>query len=202
MITRKIFHTTSLLVLTFVIGIKCYEESRHKRKNNIGHAFSEPNYIFLLPENKTVILRKSDFDHVIYPNVTNVNKFGKNKKLTNNKNKDSAISESASKEKFEKFYENIKNDDEDYERIVKENIQTERNFVNFIEEMNLDLSSEEVKVNNNDNEKIKIHLKDKIDAKNNNNNNKKRLNGGGWDDLGLEGWEGALTEKRKNITNK
>lgn len=176
MIPKNIFQTIFLTSCIF-IGVKSFVEvqSRHKRKNiNIGHAtalqrqsLNEPNYVFLLPENQTVILRKSDFDHVIYPNVTNVNKFTKSKKLA--KSKDSQHAASAS------YYESSSSDD--FDNIVKQNIQTERNFVNFIEEMNLDLSSEEVK--------------SKSDNVKSNNE---------WDDLGLDGWEGAITQKRKNNT--
>lgn len=197
MIPKNIFQTIFLTSFIF-IGVKSLVEvqSRHKRKNiNIGHVSvlhrqsfnpNEPNYIFLLPENQTVVLRKSDFDHVIYPNVTNVNKFSKSKKKSTIKSKDSHHAASVSKEKFENFYEN-NGDEQDYESIVKENIQTERNFVNFIEEMNLDLSSEEVKLKS---DKVKTSFKDKIETNRKNE----------WDDLGLEGWEGAITQKRKNNT--
>ncbi|XP_063704360.1 uncharacterized protein LOC134833832 [Culicoides brevitarsis] len=171
---------TTILFVTFVITI--HAQSRHKRRN-FGQTLNrprtnEPNYVFILPENKTVVLRKSDFDHVIYPNVTNVNKFVKNKKIV----KDLEHSESAKKD----FYDNS---EEELENIVKQNIQTERNFVNFIEEMNQDLNSEEVKAKH---KKSRKEFKKKSETKRNE-----------WDDLGLDGWEGAIAEeKRKNNNTK
>lgn len=180
---RKISLTSFILY----IGLESFvaAQSRHKQKN-IDHITpfqkqsrnrNEPNYIFILPENQTLILRKSDFDHMIYPNVTNVNKFNKDLQHTGSVTKES-------------LYDN-KSDEEDYENIVKKNIQTERNFVNFIEEMNLDLNSEEVKAKRKNTPIKNKVFKDEIETN-------KKINQ--WDDLGLDGWEGAITEKRKNKT--
>uniref|UniRef100_A0A336MN24 CSON004168 protein n=1 Tax=Culicoides sonorensis TaxID=179676 RepID=A0A336MN24_CULSO len=188
MIPQKISSTIILLTIFIFIEVKSDLNKRHK--NFFGHSLNlpqnkinsnEPNYIFLLPENQTLVLRKSDFDNVIYPNVTNLNKFTKNK----DKIKDSHTSESVATEKLDNFSDKIDNE-ENYENIIKENVQTERNFVNFIEDMNYDLSAENVKTRN----KIKSVQKSASKKK-----------GDDWSELGLDGWEGAITgKKKKNIT--
>lgn len=189
------FRTIILSTFIFFIGNKSSVEaqSRHKQRYidqaTVSHKQSrnpnEPNYIFILPENQTLVLRKSDFDHVIYPNVTNMNKFSKGKQPII-KNRDLQNAGSVNKVKL------YDTNEQDFENIVKENIQTERNFVNFIEEMNHDLNSEDIKVRTRDKSTTKKGFKAKIETNKQNE----------WEDLGLDGWEGAITERQKNKTKK
>lgn len=190
-----LLHFRTIILCTYIFFVGSVEaQSRHKQKY-IGHATvsqrqsrnpNEPNYIFILPENQTLVLRKSDFDHVIYPNVTNMNKFSKGKKQSIIKNRDLQNAGSVNKVNF------YDRDEQDLENIVKENIQTERNFVNFIEEMNHDLNSEDIKVRTRDKGSTKKGFKAKIETNKQNE----------WEDLGLDGWEGAITERQKNKTKK
>lgn len=143
-----------------------------------------PKYIFIFPEeNRKLILTKSDFQNAIYPNVTNINKFPKTKRKESEK--DSQHSSSAITEAFKKLATV-----EDYENIVEENVRTERTFVNFMNDLNDDLKSEEVKFNKELNH-------DKRNKKKLKSEHRQPAEEDDWDLLGLEGWTGQIAPEKK-----
>lgn len=171
--------------VTLCLSVLCVKLTTEARKNTrhvvalttARDSFSDPKYVFIFPEeNKKLVLTKSDFQNAVYPNVTNINKFPKKKKKESEK--DSQHSSSALTEAFRKFATV-----DDYDNIVEENVRTERTFVNFMNDLNADLKSEE--------KKFKGKSK-KV---------KSEHNGGDWDSLGLEGWSGQLAPQDKGIDN-
>lgn len=128
----------------------------------------EPKYVFHLPgANKTLIYRKRDFLAAIYPNVTSVYKIKKKKK-----DKDLQISDSIINESFRK----ISDLNDNYDKIVEENVRTEKNFIDFINSMNDDLKSSSSVASSE--EAVKPNS---------------------WADLGLDGWSGSLAKNAPKL---
>lgn len=224
MIFRKVFKIilVAIFLLSEVQPLSPSEKQKQKfnllrnHRRRIDIATTEPNYIFVLPENKTLTFRKSDFEPPILPNVTSMNKFKSMQKHVT----DSQISSSTKREKYleykkENESDNKNEDENEYDSIIKENIQTERNFVEFVNEMNDDLNAEMNKTNNKkkviENQFKKSKTKEII-SKNErhfdsdlykvNKKYNKDMNAKEWSDLGLDGWEGAITSKKKDTRFK
>ncbi|XP_021706025.1 uncharacterized protein LOC5578548 isoform X2 [Aedes aegypti] len=155
-----------------------------------------PTYVFLLPSGekngiRKLIYQKSDFLEAEYPNVTSLNKF---KRSLNSSY--SVISEvdypDVDLKPFAKSVDNEDAEDTMLE-IVADNIRTERNFIEFMDDLNEDL----------ENELKRQALKYELKTQSNVPPKKSHLftpyayvntQTVGWEDLGLEGWSGGLRE--------
>ncbi|XP_053691387.1 uncharacterized protein LOC128739910 [Sabethes cyaneus] len=158
---------------------------------------TNPTYVFLLPsvDKKHIhklIYQKSDFLEAEFPNVTSINKF---KRSLNHSLYEYSENNDYVEHEVRTFSKADDNDDCDnsMKEIVEENIRTERNFIEFMDDLNDDLEQE---------------LKRQILK------HKHPVHGSatfkqttlftpytyvntqtvGWDDLGLEGWSGGLKE--------
>lgn len=159
-----------------------------------------PTYVFELPGKATqrVVLRRSDFSKAIYPNVTNVNKFPKNsqgRKLqasSSNKKPVKVKSEEASSEEIRRekyFFDNGFDDyDEQMRRIVEENVRSERDFVEFMNELNLNLEKE-------------FHLKNQR-AKTKEQSSNTKHEEKEWEEIGLSGWTGTMVKTKEDLSKK
>jgi hypothetical protein len=156
--------------------------------------------VFVLPDhkNRTLVLRRSDFNEAIFPNVTNLNKF---KKSPLNPKGGSVPNRAAMKEE----QLDLDSEEEDYDesqmgRIIEENIRTERNFIEFVDNLNDDDLEEEYESSQlsdryryNVGQESKISstkVKAIVDLKRKRVQNSKKLD---WKDFGLEGWFGGLS---------
>lgn len=126
----------------------------------VSNAFNvhnqDPLYVFVLPgaENETVVLRRSNFEEAIFPNVTilrMLRKMVKTSKWLQTENTDRK-SEKFWKpdERFRAKYEQFKQDANDVDEdesmnVVEENVRTERNFLKFMDTLNVN------DIENNDN---------------------------------------------------
>lgn len=138
---------------------------------------ADPLYVFILPEdiqNKTVILRKSNFAEAIFPNVTTIRKLRKiamqTRFLHNQALHDMQQDQKTTwkidnyfKSKYEQFKLNAYNLGEaDNLRIIQENVRTERNFMKFMD----DLNSNRVENDESDSEGVgSIQVRSRTDPK-------------------------------------
>ena len=162
-----------------------------------------PTYVFRLPDkkNRTLVFRKSDFTLAVFPNVTNVNKF-------NNPDNELQMSSSIKhpvKVKNEEYFDelkderlifenNLSNNFDDYDDsmkdIVDENVRSEKDFIQFMTDLNSDLEKED--------------LKEKYQKKQVQSGNQKQNFSGkiqpeqefkkeDWEEFGLSGWSGSMS---------
>lgn len=126
----------------------------------VSNAFNvhnqDPLYVFVLPgaENETVVLRRSNFEEAIFPNVTilrMLRKMVKTSKWLQTENTDRKSEKFwKSDERFRAKYEQFKQDANDVDEdesmnVVEENVRTERNFLKFMDTLNVN------DIENNDN---------------------------------------------------
>jgi hypothetical protein len=158
-----------------------------------------PTYVFVLPDHKdrTLVLRRSDFNEAVFPNVTNLNKF---KKSPLNPKGDEPTRGTVNEEASDLDGAV----DEDYDesqmgRIIEENIRTERNFIEFVDNLNDDLEEEYESSQLSDRYQYSLGQESKIsttkvkaivDLKRKRIQNSKKID---WKDLGLDGWFGGLS---------
>lgn len=172
------FKSSEYFKLLLILTVTSRVELKRTRKTvrNVHETSVTPKYVFIFPEeNKKLVFTKSDFQNAVYPNVTNINKFPKRK--SKDHESDSQHSSSAITEAFRKLATV-----DDYDNIVEENVRTERTFVNFMNDLNADLRSEEIKFKG-----YGKSSKKKVKSEN------KRPADDDWEALGLEGWTGQLT---------
>lgn len=118
----------------------------------------DPLYVFILPEdvqNKTIILRKSNFAEATFPNVTTLRKLRKiamrtrfiqNETLRDKQDEKLWKIDDYFKEKYEKFKLNAYDLGEaENLNIIEENVRTERSFMKFMDEMNGNTVEKDVK---------------------------------------------------------
>jgi hypothetical protein len=178
-----------------------------------------PTYIFVLPDhkNKTLIYRRSDFNDAIFPNITNLNKFKKSPLNPNpiaqppnfGPSKDVVSKNHQDYEDFDddkdrKLTEPEEYDEEMMGKIIEENIRTERNFIEFIDNLNEDLEEEylhgdDLKKYKNQKDNLNLGQESKISQikvkavaqlKLKRIQNSKNID---WRDFGLDGWFGGLS---------
>lgn len=110
---------------------------------------ADPLYVFILPEdvqNKTIILRKSNFAEAIFPNVTALQKLRKiamqtrfiqTESLRDKQDEKLWKIDNYFKEKYEKFKLNAFDLGEaENLKIIEENVRTERSFMKFMDDLN------------------------------------------------------------------
>lgn len=118
----------------------------------VANAFNihnqDPLYVFVLPgiKNETVVLRRSNFDEAVFPNVTTLQtlrKIAKQSKWLQGENADRKSekfwkNDERFRTKYEQFKQNANDLDEiENMKIVEENTRTERNFLKYIETLNV-----------------------------------------------------------------
>lgn len=118
----------------------------------ISNAFNthnqDPLYVFVLPgvQNETVVLRRSNFEEAVFPNVTTLQmlrKFVKTSKWLQTENVDRKSekfwkSDERFRVKYEQFKQNANDLEEDESmNVVEENVRTERNFFKFMDTLNV-----------------------------------------------------------------
>lgn len=160
-----------------------------------------PSYVFRIPDsrsnfNKTIVYRKSDFREAIFPNVTNVNKFNQTfdhlETSSSNRHPIRFHKEDVSEElRFEKyFFESAKKfedegSNEQLDKIIEENVRTEKTFMAFMDDLNKDLENEDSRENSLKQgyvKPVKPKKKDQFEDSDD------------WDALGLDGWSGQMKE--------
>lgn len=153
-----------------------------------------PTYVFELPGKtvQRVILRRSDFSAAIFPNITNVNKFPQNSQTTNLhasasvkrpvKVKSDETSEEIKREKY--LFENGFDDyDDSMRQIVEENVRSERDFIDLMNDLNSNLEREE-KIESPP-KRTRHYDEDKQ-----------------WAEVGLSGWSGTMVKTREELPKK
>lgn len=158
-----------------------------------------PTYVFRIPgiANRTIIFRKSDFSIAIFPNITNINKF----KQTSQPIQQSSSTQHQVKVKSEEVLEELKHerlifqqnlnanyDDSDFDDIVDENVRSEKDFINFMRDLNEDLDDDELKKKYHQNQGKKIK--------------NERVKHDEWDELGLSGWSGSMSANKDELPKK
>lgn len=118
----------------------------------VSNAFNihnhDPLYVFILPgiKNETIVLRRSYFEEAIFPNVTTLQmlrKIAKQSKWLQSENADRKLekfwnSDERFRVKYEQFKQNAYDLNEDESmKIVEENVRTERNFLKFMDTLNV-----------------------------------------------------------------
>lgn len=210
------------------------EEQNDTLDSYIANSFNlhnqDPLYVFILPGdvNQTLVLRRSNFSEAIFPNITTVKMLQQLSHASHmlakqndfySKNTILWKDEDVPKTKFEQFKNSAYDLDEAASiRIVEENVRTERNFVQFLEDLNRENEiaeeSKKVSVRSNDGRSLneyEVILK-QIHAKAEGNKNKQLLLTGetmnaskkvrkpmppihppvSWRQMGLAGWSGSL----------
>lgn len=156
-----------------------------------------PTYMFRLPDgkNRTVMFKKSDFSIAVFPNITNVSKFKQNTNFqasSSNRHQVKVKSEEIIDELQQErliFQKNLNGnlEDSDYDdnmrNIVDSNVRAEKEFINFIGELNQDLDEDELHEKYNQRDKGKAP-KDE------------------WDEVGLSGWSGTMTANKDELNKK
>lgn len=116
----------------------------------VSNAFNvhnqDPLYVFVLPgvRNETVVLRRSNFDEAIYPNVTTLQILRKiavqskwlQSEAADRKSEKFWKNDERFRIKYEQFKHNA-NDLDEIDRVVEENVRTERNFFKFMDTLNV-----------------------------------------------------------------
>lgn len=163
-----------------------------------------PTYVFRLPDNRnqTLVLRKSDFSAAVFPNITNVNKF---KKPADKLEMSSSIKhpialkseESTDELKHERnIFDNNINNIEDYDdnmkHIVDENVRSEKEFIELMNEMNDDLNEEDLRQSYH--QKLVQPPKKKQKQKLSQDDQ--------WEELGLSGWSGTVAGSKDQLPKK
>jgi hypothetical protein len=153
-----------------------------------------PTYVFELPGKTRVTLRRSDFSTAIFPNITNINKFTQNISTHHNLQESASVKrpvkvkneESSSEEiRREKFlFENGFDDyDDNMKQVVEENVRSERDFIDLMNELNSNLEREE-------------KIKPQHPKRSRLNDNKE------WDEIGLSGWSGTMVKTKGELSKK
>lgn len=173
-----------------------------------------PTYVFRLPDkkNRTLVFRKSDFTAAVFPNITNVNKFTKStenlRTSSSSKHPVKAKSEELLDElKHERFIfeNNLSNSYDDYDDsmkdIVDENVRSEKDFIQLMNDLNEDLNDEDLR------EKYKQRLQTQSKPLNkkqvfDKNKVKKKSEEDDWEELGLSGWSGAMSGSKDGLPKK
>lgn len=117
----------------------------------VANAFNirnqDPLYVFVLPgvKNETIVLRRSNFDEAVFPNVTDLlimRKLMAQSKWVQSENTDRKSekfwkADERFRIKYEQFKRNANYLDEDESmQVVEENVRTERNFFKFMDTLN------------------------------------------------------------------
>ncbi|XP_055644765.1 uncharacterized protein LOC129780472 isoform X2 [Toxorhynchites rutilus septentrionalis] len=140
-----------------------------------------PTYVFLLPSGdkkhiQKLIYQKSDFLEAQFPNISSINKF----KRSLNYSLDEYRADKYTDQEMGTFASS----DDDYTAddglmdIVEENMRTERNFIQFMDDLNHGLEGS--------------FRKQLLKQKNASSRKLQSTQSVGWDELGLEGWSGGL----------
>lgn len=175
-----------------------------------------PTYVFRLPDrkNRTLVFRKSDFTAAVFPNITNVNKFSK----TNENLQASSSSKHPVKVKNEELLDELKHErfifennlsvnfddyDDSMKQIVDENVRSENDFIELMNELNEDLNQEDLREKYHQRfttQPVKVVSKkpsygEKIKSK-------KKSEEEDWEELGLSGWTGVVTGSKAQLPKK
>lgn len=184
----------------------------HSNNSTIDHYITKvfnlrnlnPTYVFRIPDqkNRTLVFRKSDFTTPVYPNITNVNKFVKSSSsldiassnIKQVKVKSEEILDELKQEKliFQKNldgnYEDI-DYDENMKKILENNVKSEKEFMNLLNELNEDLDYEDL---------TQEHRKSSLKGTKKSSTKFKDE----WSELGLDGWSGLVTDSKKRLPKK
>lgn len=161
-----------------------------------------PTYVFRIPgtANRTVVFRKSDFSVAVFPNITNINKFKQNSQPI----QQSSSTQHQVKVKSEEVFEELKHErlifqqngnyddsdfDDDMKQIVEENVRSEKEFINFMRDLNEDLDDDELRK--------KYHQKQAKKVTKN-----ERVKHDDWDELGLSGWSGSMSANKEELPKR
>lgn len=155
---------------------------------------NNPTYVFLLPDKQKLIFRKSDFSKPVFPNITNVNKFAKST--------DKLQMQSSAKHQVKQLADEYKNNfdsNDDYDEIVKEiideNVKSEKNFIQFMNELNNDLNDQPHYQRQTSPRPAKFVSKKRP---------KQKLKSGKdeWEELGLSGWSGDIAGSKSELPKR
>jgi hypothetical protein len=179
----------------------------------------DPTYIFRLPDtkNRTLVFRKSDFSAAVFPNITNVNKFTKSSENLQAspsskhsvKVKNDELLDELKHERF--IFENNLGGDFDYDdkmkNIVDENVRSEKDFIQLMNELNEDLNDDDLK------EKYRqkltnkpvikpVKVRSKPQGRVQKTKYKQSSEDDGWEELGLSGWSGSMSGSAESLNTK
>lgn len=173
--------------------------------NNIN-----PSYVFRLPDknNRTLVFRKSDFSVAVFPNISNVNKFTKsseNLQTSSSSNKPVKIKNEELLEELRHenfiFENNLNSNIDDYddniEKIVDQNVNSEKDFIELMNSLNKDLNDEDLR----ENFQILAQVP-KAKSMTQQLKNKKQIEKNEWDELGLTGWTGSVTGSKDKLPKR
>lgn len=179
-----------------------------------------PMYTFVLSDqhNDTIFFHRNDFTEAIFPNVTTLQKLRKimiDSKLMPENVKDQRESRLIDEkflfnfEKFKNMSHNSEYDDLDDVKIVEENVRTERNFIQFMDNLNSLGTATNSNKSTSSNEGRSISLHDHYPQTGGWNSQwdigttKKPIPQKiSWDDLGLHGWRGDILKPNGEENNK
>lgn len=170
----------------------------------------DPTYVFRLPDknNRTLIFRKSDFTAAVFPNITNVNKFGKSSESLQTqpsmkhhvKVKNEELLDELKHERYI-FESDLNNNFDDYDdnmkQIVDENVRTEKDFIKLMNELNQDLNDEDFR--------DEFHQQAKlVDNKpfDESSRPSQKSEDDEWEELGLGGWSGHVAGSKGQLPKK
>lgn len=169
----------------------------------------DPTYVFRLPDkrNRTLVFRKSDFLAAVFPNVTNVNKFNDRAELQMS----SSIKHPV-KVKNEEFFDELKDErlifednlsnnfddhDDNMKEIVDENVRSEKDFIQFMTDLNADLEEEDLR------EKYRIKQAQSGTQKQSYSGKiqpKQETKEEEWEEFGLIGWTGSMSASKNEFS--
>lgn len=223
--------------INFVLNLNSYAQNESIDRYITEHfevSNPDPVYVFVLPENanQTLVFHRSNFSDISFPNTTSLQKMHNflrrsefahlHSSQTERSSKDSSIDESF----IRKYHQFMSSENDLYEaeslKIVEENVRTEKNFFQFMDQINREMSNEEISVEDSSERSLKqpnqkesdfsplvdhVHSTDHIGkfALYNQNRRKTEWHGNkgssaklSWEDFGLEGWVGKLNEQHDN----
>ena len=171
----------------------------------------DPTYVFRLPDNKnrTLVFRKSDFYPAVFPNITNVNKFNDKTELQMSSSVKRPV-----KVKNEEFFDELKDErlifennlsnnfddhDDNMKEIVDENVRSEKDFIQFMTDLNADLEEEDLREKYRKKQTqtgYQSHQKENFSGK---TQPKQETKDGEWEEFGLSGWTGSMSASRNEF---
>lgn len=172
-----------------------------------------PTYVFRLPDrkNRTLVFRKSDFTAAVFPNITNVNKFGKSSENL----QASSSSKQPVKVKNEELLMELKHErlifennlsvnyddyDDSMKQIIDENVRSEDEFIQLMNELNEDLNQEDLREEYH--QRLTMEPVKKKQSFGEKGKPKKQSEKDDWEELGLSGWTGVMTGSKAELPRK
>lgn len=170
---------------------------------NLNKLSDNPIYQFRLPNNRTLVFRKSDFTAAVFPNITNVNKFIKSSENL----QVSSSSKHPVKVKSEEVLDELRHEsltfennlnaddyDENMKKIVEENVRSEKEFIELMNGLNKDEDDEDIRDS--------YHKATKPLAVVNTRFKKPAKVVDEWEELGLSGWSGSVAGSKDKLPKR